>query len=82
MGGTFISEGNGVFRRAVRAGALGSVIPEAAAGQPMRVTVVNFDVSFVNLIGLLVKIAFAAIPAAGIVWMIVYAALALLRGGW
>lgn len=30
---------------------------------PQRVTVVNFDVSFGNLVGLLVKLAIAAVPA-------------------
>lgn len=33
------------------------------AAQPQRVVVVDFDVSFLNLIGLMVKIVLASIPA-------------------
>jgi uncharacterized membrane protein YdjX (TVP38/TMEM64 family) len=47
---------------------------------PSRVTVVNFDVSFGNLVWLLVKVAIAAIPAVIILAVIGAMAFGVLGG--
>jgi hypothetical protein len=47
---------------------------------PARVTVVNFDVSFGNLVWLLVKVALAAIPAIIILVLIGVLAFGVLGG--
>ena len=48
--------------------------------KPARVTVTNVDISFANMIGLLVKLAFAAIPAAIIIGFVVVFVAMLFRG--
>lgn len=52
----------------------------AQQSKDQRVTVTDIDISFANMVGLLVKLAFAAIPAAIIVVVVAYAAAMIARG--
>jgi len=63
----------------------GSVPKEAAAaGAPVRATIVDFKIPFVSMVVLMVKLAIAAIPAAFIVtllYMVFFIWLAGIGGG-
>lgn len=48
--------------------------------RPQRVVVTNLDISFGNLVGLLLKVALAAIPAAIILGVVASLAFAVLAG--
>ena len=48
--------------------------------RPQRVVVINFDISFGNLVGLLLKLALAAIPAALILVIVGSLAFAIFTG--
>lgn len=54
--------------------------PPEAQNSLTRVVVTNVDISFVNMVGLLVKFALAAIPAAIIIAIIVALLAGVLRG--
>jgi len=47
---------------------------------PEKVTVTDVDISFSSMVWLLVKFAFAAIPAAAIIGIVVLFVLAVFRG--
>ena len=55
---------------------MSSPIPQ----QPMRVTVVDFDMSFMHMVSFFVKATFAAIPAALIIIIIVMLITAVFGG--
>lgn len=49
-------------------------------GKPNKVTVIDLDISFFRLVWLLVKLTFAIIPAAIIIWIFLMLAARVLRG--